>query len=211
MRIHQDLCNGCGKCVAECPKTAIGKNDAGGYAINAELCDECAEVFDIECIRRCDVNAITLDDGTVPGFDPTRRFRSEHLIWLMAVLGARGNGRFPVGVPEWDAFRRIISAVYLDPNLQVRLTRNFDDNCIGCPAKQTPGHPQVCGAVDDACFAQLGLEPGTVMRLWDAVKLAEEKFAVSFIRSLGTIHDYVLDNYLRFASSDARVPDEAQL
>jgi ferredoxin len=137
--IKKDLCNGCGKCVAECHKAAIEKDSDGNYIIDPERCNDCKDIFDVECIRICGVNAIRQNDGSLSEFDPTWRFRSEHLIWLMAVMGSRGNNAFPAN-EHWEPFRKIIAAAYLDPELKVRMTRNFDDNCIGCHRKQDLDH-----------------------------------------------------------------------
>jgi NAD-dependent dihydropyrimidine dehydrogenase PreA subunit len=200
MVIIGNLCDGCGKCVAECPKSAIVKS-SGVYAIDAGLCDNCDHYFDVECVRVCDENAITRDDGTIPVIEREWRLRSEHLIWLIAVIGSRGNGTFPAGILEWDAFRRLISAAIIDPGLKVRLTRDFDDICAGCPRKTELGHPENNGRADAACFDRLGIEPGTVMRLWDAVKLVEDTYSPSFI---GSYPDYVLRNFYAFLSPDAK-------
>jgi Pyruvate/2-oxoacid:ferredoxin oxidoreductase delta subunit len=205
MRINRDLCNGCEKCVAECPKAAISKDNAGNFTIDAQLCDNCVNYFDIECIRICEPKAITQEDGTISEFDATWRIRSEHLIWLMAVMGSKGNGQFPVGHIHWDPFRKLIIAAYRNPDLKVRLTKNFDDNCIGCSAKQAAGHPEHCGELDDACFAKMGVEPGMIMRLWDAVQLVEDKFSILFIKELGSISDSVLENFLLFVAPNAKV------
>ena len=151
MFIDTDLCNGCGKCVVECHRSAISGDGQGKYSINPGLCTGCKDVFDIECIRICETRAITYDKRVHLEYDPTWRLRSEHLIWLIAVMGSEGSGAFWVGAAEWDAFRRLISAAYLDTELKVRLTKNFDDNCTGCPRKKDLDHVEQCGRDDDAC------------------------------------------------------------
>ena len=126
MVIQKDLCKGCGKCITECCKGAIDKDGDGKYFIDQSLCVNCEHIFDIECIRVCRNKAITRNDGTVPEFDTTTRLWSEHLPWMVAIMGERGRtGRFPVGVLEWDLFRKIIAAAFLDPDLKVRLTKVF--------------------------------------------------------------------------------------
>jgi len=205
MRINKNLCNKCGECITECPFKAIKKDDTSEYIIDSELCNDCKDFCDIECIRVCESNAMIFNDGTLPEFDPTRRLRSEHLIWLMAILGSRGNknGTFPVGRGEWDAFRRLISDMYLNPDMMIRLTSDFDDNCTKCARKQQSGHAEELRVFDYACFKELGVEPGCVMKLWDAVQLAEEKFSLSFIENLGPISDIVLKDYIAFLSPEA--------
>jgi len=78
MTIIKSFCNGCGKCVAECHKNAIKKDGSNGYSIDPALCNECADIFDVECIRVCGNDAFNYDDGTLPVYDPTWRLRSEH-------------------------------------------------------------------------------------------------------------------------------------
>ena len=202
MIIKNELCNKCGRCIAECPKAAISKDNAGNYKINAELCNNCEYMFDVECVRVCKPNAITLNNGLPMEYDRTWRLRSEHLIWLMAVMGSRGNGAFPAGNLEWDNFRKLISAAFVNPDLKVRLTKNFDDICIGCHKKQIPGHPEGCGDADDVCFRRLGVKPGTVMKLWDVVQLVEDTYSLPFVASYP---DYVLNNFLAFVSPQAKL------
>ena len=207
MLINKDSCVGCEICVTECPQKAIEKDDAGEYKINRQLCNGCQNIPDIECIRVCDYNAITFDDGTVPEFDRTWRVRPEHLIWMLALVASRGvqdERKYTVGHPQYDQKRRLASAAILDPDLKVRLTRSYDDICVKCPAKQEPGHSEVSGTVDDMCFKEMGIEPNTEMRLWDAVQLIEKNFSLSFIKSLTPIPDDILKDFLCFLSPDAK-------
>jgi len=168
------------------------------------LCTGCEDVFDIECVRVCAPKAITCHEGIIIECDTTWRLRSEHLIWLIAIMGTRDGKQFPVGSVEWDGFRKLASALYKDPDLKVRLTKNFDDNCINCPVKQQPGHAEDMGRLDDICYQRLGIEPGTVMRLWDLIQLFEDTFSIKFIKELGSVSDKVLERVLRFISPDAK-------
>ena len=203
MRINKDLCDGCGKCVAECHKTAIISDNAGKYNIDAGLCNDCDDMFDIECIRFCAVKAITADDGAIPKFDTTLRVRSEHLLWIMSLIGSKGNDVYRSS--HWNAFRKIVSDAYLDPDLKVRLTKSLDDTCAGCLAKQKPGHIEESRKKDDVCFERLGVEPGTVMKFWDAVQLIEDKFSIPFIKEHDLIGGNFLDCFLAFISRDAKL------
>jgi ferredoxin len=206
MLIDKNLCDKCGECQSECPQRAIIKDGAGGYAIDAGLCDDCKSLGDIECIRMCAAGAIRFGDGTLPAFDKMWRVRPEHVIWTMALMGSRGAqapGKYQVGSPGWDWYRKLASDAFLDPDLKMRIVRSFDDICIKCPAKQEPGHAEVSGKVDDLCFKELGIGPGGVMRFWDMVKLIEEKCSVPFIRTLTPIPDDIFGDFLCFLSPGA--------
>ena len=201
MIINKDLCKKCGKCVAECANKAIGKNSEEGYAIDRLLCTDCVDFSDIECIRHCKFKAITQEDGTIPEIDTTRRLLSNHIPWLIAIMGDRGNtGRFPVDNREYKEFRKLIAAAFIDPELKIRITYGFDDICISCPRKQE-GCREAPGG---AAFERLGIEPGTVMRLWDVVKLVEDKYSVSFLKQYGYDDEFI--NCIRtFVSPDAKM------
>jgi Pyruvate/2-oxoacid:ferredoxin oxidoreductase delta subunit len=206
MLIRKELCNRCGKCVAECPKAAINKNGSDSYLIDAGLCNDCKDIFDIECIRVCEPKAITRADGTVPAFDTTWRLRPEHIAWAMAIMGERGKSeRFRVGIKEFDEFRKLIAAAFIDPDFKVRLTKNFDDNCIGCPRKQEIGHPEKCGRDDDVCFQRLGLEPGIIIRFWDVIQLVEDKYSIQFMKQWKLYDDAFFGWFRTFVSPDAKV------
>ena len=194
MKINPSLCDGCGKCVAECHRKAIAKNDAGTFFVDAALCNNCSDVFDVECARVCTPGAFVQDNGTAPEINRVWRLRSEHAIWLIAILGARGKDKLKGS--RWQPFRELIASAYRNPDLQVRLVKNFDDSCIGCAVKQLDGHAKENGRLDDLCFAKLGVAPGTVMRFWDAVQLCGEKFSVPFIKSLGCVPDDVIEDFL---------------
>jgi len=207
MRINKNLCNECGECITECPYNAINKNDTGEYIIDAGLCNDCKDLGDIECIRVCESNAMTFNDGTLPEFDKMWRVRPEHLIWIMALINSRGvhdNQKYIVGQPQWACKRKIAADAILNPDLKIRFTRSYDDICIKCGAKQIPGHPEISGKVDDSCFEKLGVGAGTVLRFWDAVKMIEDEFSLEFIKSLTPIPDDILNDFLKFLSPDAR-------
>ena len=203
MVINKNLCVGCGECVTECPRKAIVSDGSDKYKVEAEMCNNCEDRFDVECIRICAEKAFAADDGTVPEFDPTCRIRSEHLLWLMSILGAKGSGIYKDS--HWDGFRKIISAAYLDPDLEVRLTRCIDDTCVKCRLKQNLKHLEESGALDDVCFERLGVKPGTVMRLWDAVQLVEDKFSLPFIQEHKIISGDNLGCLIAFISRDAKM------
>jgi len=202
MKINNELCNKCGRCVMECCHLAIIPDDNGGFFIDQQLCNNCEDLFDIECIRVCKKYAIIDNEGKVPEIDRTLRLRSEHLPWLIAVMGSRDNGDFPLGLREWEPFRKIISDAYLNPEKKVRFTKCFDDNCIGCPAKVAPGHAAYLEKLDDLCFKQLGIEPGTVMGIWDAIRLGAKKFPRSFFKEIDIIKESIVNDFFRCLPPD---------
>jgi hypothetical protein len=124
----------------------------------------------------------------------------------MAVLGERGDGTFPIGMREWDEFRKVIAVAYRDTDFKIRLSRNFDDICVGCARKKEKGHPEKLGTDDAAYFKLLGIEPGAIIRLWDALKLVEDNFSAPFIERMNTFlgSEASLNCFMRFLSPDAK-------
>jgi len=188
MIINKELCKKCGKCVTECSNKAIVRSVEGSYSIDQSLCTDCADCSDIECIRMCGSSAITREDGTIPAIDRTPRLLSNHVTYLMAIMGDRGNsGRFPTDNREWREFRKHISAAFTDPDFKIRITYGFDDICVGCPRKQE-GCKELAGGY---VFERLGIEPGAVLRLWDVVRLFEEKFSVPLLKQQGFDDEFI--------------------
>ncbi len=54
--VHQDICDGCKKCLNECPKKAISINADGKAEINEALCLGCGS-----CLASCPIEAIDLN------------------------------------------------------------------------------------------------------------------------------------------------------
>ncbi len=54
--VHQDICDGCEKCLDSCPKKAISMNDKGKAEVNETLCLGCGS-----CIASCPLEAIDLN------------------------------------------------------------------------------------------------------------------------------------------------------
>ena len=201
MIINKDLCNGCTKCVAACPAGAISVADGQRYAeIDRNVCINCAAYADIECIRVCDRKAITREDGTVPEFDATPRLLSAHLNYIIAVMGDRDDGHFPAGHPKWDPFRKMIAQAFLNPVMNVRLTRHFDDMCIMCSNKKECGKG-IHDSTNMTHFEKLEVEPGTVMNFWEMIKLAEEKYDMAFLKN--NHYQGLIERYCRFVSPDS--------
>jgi len=209
MVIDKNLCVACGKCVSECPRKAISKDEAGSYSVDAEICNDCEDMFDIECIRVCGKNAFAGCDGKVLDFDKTCRVRSEHLVWMMSIMGSKGNKVYDNH--HWDLFRKIIASAYLDPELKVRLTVSIDDTCVKCHQKQNLKHLEESGNLDRLCFGRIGVQPGTIMRFWDAVKLAEEKYTIDFVKENKIIAGDHLNCFVEFVTRDINALKNGEL
>ncbi|MCD4796398.1 MAG: hydrogenase iron-sulfur subunit [Candidatus Cloacimonetes bacterium] len=54
--VHQDICDGCGKCLEMCPPKAISMNADGKAAVNEALCLGCGS-----CIESCPIEALDLN------------------------------------------------------------------------------------------------------------------------------------------------------
>ena len=208
MIINKDLCCKCNKCVAECPYKAISKNEEGYYEINTKLCNNCKDTYGNECVKVCPSKAMMLDDGTIPKNDLITRLRPEHFIWIMALINSRGvhdDTKFTVGVMSWELQRKIAANAILDPEFKVRLVMSLDDTCVQCPAKQIPGHLEESAVIDRLCFEELRMEPNTVVKFWDGVKMIEEKFSASFIKdNLTPIPDDIYAAFCGYLSPGAK-------
>jgi ferredoxin len=206
MIINKEACRSCGKCALECPKKAISQDSDGKFIIDPNYCVDCKDIMDVECVRVCVFRAITKNDGTAQEFDSTRRLMTAHLNYIIAVMGDRGYGHFPASTEKWAPFRKMIAAAYQDIDMKIRLSRHFDDMCIGCPSKSIPGHAEADAETSDAFFEVLGIEPGTVMRFWDAVRLAEEKYSMPFLKRI--TYPELIECYCRFVAPDSLVFDK---
>ena len=201
MLIDKALCIKCEKCIIECPNKAIRINGEGEIYIDRSLCTDCIDFSDIECIRVCDYKAITREDGTIPEIDRTPRLLSGHIPWAIAIIGDRGlSGRFPVDNREWGEFRKLIAAAIIDPDLKIRIVYGVDDICISCPAKQT-GCREAPGSIT---FERLGLEPGAVIRFWDAVRLVEDNYSTAFLKERN-FEDIVIDCICKGVTPGAKI------
>ncbi len=64
IEIDEELCNGCGDCVAACAEGAIQLIDGKARLINEIFCDGLGA-----CVGDCPVNAITVSEKDVPAYD----------------------------------------------------------------------------------------------------------------------------------------------
>jgi len=65
VRIDEDLCDGCGACVAPCAEGAIRLVDGKAKVIREELCDGAGF-----CLGVCPTGALSIEERPAPAFDP---------------------------------------------------------------------------------------------------------------------------------------------
>jgi MinD superfamily P-loop ATPase len=65
VRINEDLCNGCGVCVAPCAEGAIQLVGGKAKVVREELCDGAGF-----CLGVCPTGALTIEERDAPEFDP---------------------------------------------------------------------------------------------------------------------------------------------
>ena len=64
-KINEDLCDGCGACVAPCAEGAIQLVGGKAKVIREELCDGAGF-----CLGVCPTGALTIEERDAPDFDP---------------------------------------------------------------------------------------------------------------------------------------------
>jgi len=74
--VNEDLCTGCGVCIAECPVDAIAEDSNGVAAINDAECIRCGRCHDV-----CPQEAVRHDSERIP------QEVAENLRWVRKLLG----------------------------------------------------------------------------------------------------------------------------
>lgn len=64
VRIDEELCNGCGKCVTPCAEGAIELVNGKAHVLREELCDGAGF-----CLAVCPTGALTIEQREAPAFD----------------------------------------------------------------------------------------------------------------------------------------------
>lgn len=64
IKIDDDLCNGCGKCIGPCAESALEIVDGKARVIRDELCDGAGF-----CIPVCPTGALSIEEREAPDFD----------------------------------------------------------------------------------------------------------------------------------------------
>jgi len=64
IKIHEDLCNGCGACADACHEGAIRMIDGKAKLVREDYCDGLGD-----CLPACPVNAITFEEREAPAYN----------------------------------------------------------------------------------------------------------------------------------------------
>lgn len=83
VKIDEELCNGCGKCVAPCAEGAIEIVNGKAKVLKEELCDGAGF-----CLGTCPTGALSLEEREAPAFD--ERLAHENMMKMKQQGGYQG-------------------------------------------------------------------------------------------------------------------------
>lgn len=197
MKILAELCTSCGLCKPECHRKAIRKNADGSYTIDQTICNDCKDLFEIQCIQVCPVDCIVHSDSEKINEEEKYagpiRLRPDHVLYVVGILKSRGENRYRVG-REWGVLRSVLSKAIENPDLMIRITPYFDDACFGCGMKSNDEHIRVVKWEDEEARKQTGIEFGQVIRFWDAVNLFLSKITKEYMIRMDK-PDYLIEDF----------------
>ncbi len=193
MRIISEQCNNCGICEAECHRNAVTKDNNGKFIIDASLCNNCEGLLDYQCAWVCPCNCIVDESGNpISITDRTARLRPDHILYMVAVLGAGNSGRYVTG-REWVLMRNIIAEAFRDPRLMIRIVPTFDDGCIGCKSKKDPKHVEKLIWEDKKTLDAAGFKYGQVINFWDAISAIKKNITKRYLKKIGKSDVFIKD------------------
>ena len=86
-----NLCSGCGACVAACPNAALAPRPEGGVSVSAEACVRCGA-----CIDTCTRNAMAFDGYDIDAGALAERLLSDKVFYDSSGGGVTFSGGEPV-------------------------------------------------------------------------------------------------------------------
>ena len=184
MLISSERCTGCGECLKDCYRKAIGRGVDDKVAIDPALCDECRDLFEPRCPRNCEYDAIGHlgQDGIFEPViaDSTARYRPQNLVYLIVAMHPQGFD-FYTEMP-WPAILNLLSRFAANPQMQACISTHLDDFCKGCEAKYSAKHREGNGEQDKRVYAALEIEPWDVLPIRELLRRMVREYPVDKLR-----------------------------